>query len=232
MPVIATAGWSIPKTVAERFPSEGTSLERYAAVFPGVEINSTFYRSHLPSTYEKWAASVGDDFRFSLKLPKTITHERRLAGIADLFAAFLEETALLGQKRGPLLCQLPFSLRFDASLVRTAFAAMRERYDGMIVIEPRHRTWAEPTAYRVLQDHGVERVFADPAPVWSKESFQVSPAYIRLHGSPEIYYSRYTPEEIAAYRAIIGPESWCVFDNTASGAAIVNALEMAGLGEF
>ena len=71
---IGCAGWSIPKAHAGAFPAVGTALERYAQVFDCVEINSSFYRSHRPSTYERWAASVPDHFRFSVKMPKQITH--------------------------------------------------------------------------------------------------------------------------------------------------------------
>jgi uncharacterized protein YecE (DUF72 family) len=229
MPVIATAAWSVPNTVASRFPQEGSGLQRYAAVFNGVEINSTFYRSHRSSTYERWAESVGEAFRFSVKVPKLITHERRLQDIAPLFDAFIDEIAPLGPKLGPLLCQLPPSLRFDSPLISAALQTMRNRFDKVIVIEPRHRSWAGEEAFQVLDEYRVGRVLADPAPVWNSSSFAEAPAYIRLHGSPEIYYSRYSPEQIAEYAALLGPQSWCVFDNTASGAAIENALEMLAI---
>lgn len=231
MPVIATAAWSVPKAVASQFPQEGSSLQRYAAVFNGVEINSTFYRSHRSTTYERWAVSVGDAFRFSLKLPKLITHERRLRDISPLFDTFMDEIAPLGSKLGPLLCQLPPSLRFDGDVISAAFQAMRNRFDGEIVIEPRHRSWASETAFQLLEEYRIGRVLADPAPVWDVSSFADTPPYVRLHGSPQIYYSRYRPEEIAAFGALLGPKSWCVFDNTASGAAIENALEMRAIAD-
>ena len=75
---IGTAGWAIPRAVAGSFGEEGTALKRYTGRFDIVEINSTFHRPHRRSTYERWTASVPDDFRFSVKLPKTISHELRL----------------------------------------------------------------------------------------------------------------------------------------------------------
>jgi uncharacterized protein YecE (DUF72 family) len=226
MPVIATAAWSVPKAVADRFPGEGSILQRYAAVFPGVEINSTFYRSHRSSTYERWAASVGDDFRFAVKIPKDITHVRRLKDIREPFSLFLQEISPLGDKIGPLLCQLPPSLRFEAELVRQALGAMRESFDGRIALEVRHVSWADADALAIIREFRIERVLADPALVWPKASFDGFVSYMRLHGSPEIYYSRYTAEEIADHSRMLGPDSWCVFDNTAAGAATENALEM------
>lgn len=226
MPVIATAGWSIPKAVADRFPEEGTGLARYASVFNGVEVNSTFYRRHRTATFERWAASVPDDFRFAVKLPGEMTHGLRLRNIGPVFETLLADVAPLGGKLGPLLCQLPPSLSFRVEEAQLAFAVMRSLYDGTIVIEPRHRSWNTPSAIETLQHFGLSRVFADPAPVWQKADFATPPSYVRLHGSPQIYYSSYDEAEIRAFLAWLEPEDWCVFDNTAAGAACENALVM------
>jgi len=90
LPIIATAAWSIPKAVADRFPEEGSGLSRYAAVFKGVEINSTFYRQHKAATFSRWADSVPKDFRFAIKIPKEITHVRKLKDIGGAFEIFLQ----------------------------------------------------------------------------------------------------------------------------------------------
>src|SRR5690349_10182868 len=109
-PRIGCAGWAIPKQHAVLFPSSGSQLERYAQRFNAVEINSSFYRPHLPATYARWAASTADDFSFAVKMPKVITHMRRLAGAAEPLERFLDEVGSLGAKLGPLLLQLPPSL--------------------------------------------------------------------------------------------------------------------------
>jgi uncharacterized protein YecE (DUF72 family) len=75
---VGTAGWSLDRRYAAHFPGAGSHLQRYSGSFNAAEINSSFHRPHRRSTYERWAASVPEDFRFSVKLPKTITHERRL----------------------------------------------------------------------------------------------------------------------------------------------------------
>lgn len=229
MPFIATAAWSIPKTVADRFPAEGSGLSRYAAVFDGVEVNSTFYRRHRQKTFERWAGSVPETFRFAVKLPREMTHERRLRDIDRLFATFMDDIAPLAGKLGPLLCQLPPSLAFHAAEAGDAFAAMRDAFAGTIVIEPRHGSWASPPARAALARHGIERVLADPAPVWPAADFPDPPRYVRLHGAPRMYYSSYDDAEIHAIRKRLAADSWCVFDNTASGAAIENALAMLDL---
>jgi len=226
LPIIATAAWSIPKKMVDRFAEQGSGLMRYASVFDGVEINSTFYRRHKISTFARWADSIPDGFRFSVKLPKEITHTRAMKDIAKPFDTFLEDIAPLGEKRGPLLCQLPPSLTFNADTFKTAFKTIRDAGDGPVVIEVRHKSWASAEALDLLKSYAIDRVLADPAPVWPPEDFDHPPKYVRLHGKPKIYYSSYTNVEIRSFSDLLASDSWCVFDNTASGAAIENALTM------
>lgn len=228
MPIIATAAWSIPKAVADRFALEGSALSRYASVFGGVEVNSTFYRRQKTSTFARWAESVPDSFRFSVKLPKEISHTRAMKDIAQPFGTFLADIAPLADKQGPLLCELPPSLAFNADVLNTAFEVIRKTYDAPIVIEARHKSWASAKALDLLKTYAIDRVLADPAPVWPAEDFAVPPRYTRLHGKPKIYYSSYTEDEIRSFSELMAPDSWCVFDNTASGAAIENPLTMLG----
>lgn len=226
MPLIATAAWSIPKKMTDRFAQGGSGLTRYASIFSGVEINSTFYRRHKTSTLARWAQSVPDSFRFSVKIPKEITHTRAMRNVAEPFDAFLGDIAPLGDKRGPLLCQLPPSLVFDADVLNTTFETIRNADDGPIVIEARHQSWGAADALDLLKSYAIDRVLADPAPVWPATHFTVPPRYVRLHGKPKIYYSSYSKDEIRSFKELLGPDSWCVFDNTADGAAIENALTM------
>lgn len=229
MPVVATAGWSVPGAVAARFAAGGSALSRYASVFAGVEINSTFYRRHRASTFARWAEAVPVGFRFAVKIPKEITHLRAMKDIRAPFGLFLEDILPLADKRGPLLCQLPPSLVFDARSAERAFDAIRAMDAGPVVIEPRHRSWASPAALTVLQNYSIDRVLADPAPVWPAADFSDPLRYVRLHGKPVMYHSRYGKGEIKAFAERLAPDGWCVFDNTASGAAIENALEMLEL---
>jgi uncharacterized protein YecE (DUF72 family) len=201
-------------------------LTRYASVFNGVEINSTFYRRHKTSTFARWAESVPDSFRFSVKIPKEITHTRAMKDIGDSFNTFLDDIVSLGEKRGPLLCQLPPSLEFNYGGMKTAFNTLRNADQGHIVIEVRHKSWASAEALELLKSYAIDRVLADPASVWPAEDFSDPPRYVRLHGKPKIYYSSYSVEQIRAFSKLLAPDSWCVFDNTASGAATENALTM------
>ena len=231
--LIGVAGWSLPKEHADRFPAEGSHLERYAARFPAVEINSSFYKPHRPTTYARWAESVPESFRFSVKVPKVATHEHRLADVGDVLEGFLAEATQLGDKLGPLLVQLPPSLVFSAKIAEEFFATLRERFDGLVAFEPRHPSWFETAAERLVTKYRVARVAADPAvvPAAAVPGGWDGLVYYRLHGSPRIYHSAYPDEYLEALaRALTdaarSAEVWCIFDNTAAFAATVNALDV------
>src|SRR3712207_2589622 len=162
---IGTAGWSIPKEHAAPFPALGSHIERYAGVFNAVEINSSFYRPHRTTTYERWAASVPETFSFAVKVPKAITHERRLTDVGDLLDRFLSEVAGLGSRLGPLLVQLPPSLSFQTGIADRFLSELRSRIVGSIVCEPRHASWFTPEVETLLAELRIARVAADPAPV-------------------------------------------------------------------
>jgi uncharacterized protein YecE (DUF72 family) len=233
---IGTAGWSIPRAEQRRFPPGASHLARYAQALPAVEINSTFYRPHRAATFERWAASVPRAFRFSIKMPRAITHDQRLAGSTPLLASFLAELAPLGSRLGCLLVQLPPSLAFDARVARAFFAALRRRFDRGVALEPRHASWLESRADGLLREFEVARVAADPprAAGGGEPGGWPGLAYFRLHGSPRVYYSSYEPGfldalagKLRALRRRRVP-TWCIFDNTTLGAATGNALSIAG----
>lgn len=232
---IGTAGWSIPRTEQRRFPAGESLLARYAKALPAVEINSTFYRPHRATTFERWAASVPRAFRFSVKIPSAITHDRRLAGTAPLLKTFLADLAPLGSRLGCLLVQLPPSLAFDTRVARAFFTALRKQFDGRVAFEPRHASWFEDRADRLLDGFKVARVAADPPRVEGGGQPGGWPglAYFRLHGSPRMYYSAYEDQYLNALAVRLRAlrrrriPTWCIFDNTTLGAASGNALDLA-----
>lgn len=233
---IATAGWAIPRNVAAAFPSEGSGLQRYAQRFGGVEINSTFYRSHRASTFARWVAITPPSFAFAVKAPRTITHLARLSDCRTLLQRFAEEIRPLGEKLGPVLIQLPPSLAYERPLADAFFARVREVFEGRpIACEPRHVSWLESESDELLAAWRVARVAADPArhPLAATPGGWRGFEYSRLHGSPRMYYSAYDAPFLRALaerlRDSAAAESWCVFDNTTSGAAAANALDLAAV---
>jgi uncharacterized protein YecE (DUF72 family) len=182
---IGCAGWGLPSAKAGAFPSPGTHLERYVRVLPAVEVNSSFYRPHRRETWERWAASVPPGFRFSVKVPRQITHFRRLREADPALDELLGQVSGLGPKLGPLLVQLPPSFAFDDPAA------------------------ARPGGWRGLT-------------CW------------RLHGSSRMYVSAYSRAFLRRLAATLTAgarraETWCVFDNTADGAALDDARALLAL---
>jgi uncharacterized protein YecE (DUF72 family) len=203
-------------------------LERYAQVLNAVEINSSFYRPHQPKTYARWAESVPDDFRFSVKLPRSISHDGRLAGVDDLLARFADEAGALGDKLGCVLVQLPPSLALDLAVAGDFFQRIKDAFSCTIACEARHATWFADGGTELLLRHHITRVIADPPAGQAGPHVATSDTiYARLHGSPKTYYSAYDDaylDGVAAHLA--GKDAWCIFDNTAAFAALPNALSL------
>ena len=208
-------------------------MERYSQVFNSCEINSSFYRPHKTETWERWAKSVPAEFRFSVKAPRSITHEAKLNCSSESLSSFLQQIKFLYDKLGPVLIQLPPSLGFEHSRARRFLSLLRESYGGDVVWEPRHASWFDDRVDDLLKEFHIARVAADPpcVPAASRPGGAASLVYFRLHGSPRRYYSVYSNEFLGllcGQLANLATNSrvWCVFDNTASGSAIQNALEL------
>lgn len=234
---IGCAGWSIMSRHAEWFSREGSHLARYATRFDVVEINSSFYRPHATGTYARWAAAVPPTFRFSVKLPGSITHDARLQRTGDALSRFADEIAGLGRRLGGVLVQLPPSLAFDARVASTFFASLRRRLDAPVACEPRHASWFDPRVDALWQRYGIARAAADPARL-AEAAFpggQGRWRYWRLHGSPRMYYDSYDEPRLRGFAAALlaGAKSrqatWCIFDNTAGGHAVANAVRLQEL---
>jgi uncharacterized protein YecE (DUF72 family) len=180
---------------------------------------------------------VPDGFKFSVKVPRDITHKARLVDIGARLQSFLGEAYGLGDRLGPLLVQLPPSLAFERETALTFFRDLREQFSGAVVCEARHATWFERSAASVLRKFAVGRVAADPAKIAAaaKPAGYGGLCYYRLHGSPRVYYSSYGSAALAKLAARMrrdassGVEAWCIFDNTAAGAALANARELQSL---
>jgi len=234
---IGTAAWTNPP--AER-PARATGqshLQHYATRFNAVEINSSFYRPHERGTYRRWAESTPAAFGFSVKAPRSVTHESGLRHCRVELRQFLEEVAGLGQKLRVILVQTPASLAFEARVVGRFFASLTSAGLCRIVCEPRHPSWFTPRAEAALSRHGVSRAAADPAKIPGAGTPGGAPnlVYYRLHGSPRMYYSAYSQsflrELSVTLRALTASaqEAWCVFDNTALHESWNNALQLRSL---
>jgi uncharacterized protein YecE (DUF72 family) len=230
-----------------------------------VEVNGTFYSLTSPRACDSWRAAVPDDFLFAIKGSRYITHMLKLRNFEAPLANFLSSGVLrLGKKLGPILWQLPPQLPFDegratgflSALPRTVGAAERlaRRHDARTrgraavtgrdgrdlelrhALEARHPSWLEKRAVDVLRAAGVALVSADTA---GRHPFSLertaSFAYLRLHGSRQLYASRYVDRELTAWARVIsawrseGSDVYAYFDNDAQAHAPQDALRLAAL---
>ncbi len=233
---IGTAGWTLPKQHTHLFAAEGSHLERCASGLNCVEVNSSFHRPHMPKTWARWAACTPDDFRFSVKVPKTITHTAQLINTGALLVEFLDQVRELGEKLGPLLVQLPPKLAFDEGIAHEFFTTLRELHAGGVVFEPRHASWFTPEVDRLLRGFEVARVAADPpkgSPLAGVPAGWNGLRYWRLHGAPRTYYSEYNASFLRKFANELSEsqdaETWIIFDNTALGHATANAMDLKQL---
>ena len=231
---VGTAGWGLSREQQEHFGSGDSVLQRYATRFNAAEINSSFYRPHRPATYARWAASVPQGFRFSVKIPKAVTHTAKLRDCAAPLAEFVEQVSHLGENLGPLLVQLPPSLSFERDVVEDFFGVLHGMTPARTVCEPRHASWFTPEVDVLLRNLNVSCVAADPAkvPAAAHPGGSLSTVYYRWHGSPKMYSSSYSDSQLAKLAAQVQAlpgDVWVIFDNTAAGAAVENGLTLRTL---
>jgi uncharacterized protein YecE (DUF72 family) len=178
---IGTSGFSYAPWKGSFYPEKlptSRMLSYYAERLDTVEINNTFYRMPAPEMLTKWAAETPAGFQFALKSPRRITHERRLADVADTLARLNEVAATLGDKLGPVLFQLPPFLRKDvprlADFVTHLPAGMRA------ALEFRHESWFAPDVYEVLRSRDVALCLAEAEELATPVEATASWGYLRL----------------------------------------------------
>ena len=239
---LGTAGWTVPKQHLALFSAMAggaklSHLERYASRLRCVEINSSFHRPHRRATWERWAAATPDQFRFSVKAPKAVTHTARLVNTGGALLEFFDAVRGLGHKLGPVLVQLPPKLTFEEGVAQEFFTTLRELHQGPVVLEPRQASWFTPSVDRLLRSFEIARVAADPpkgSELAARPGGWPGLRYWRLHGTPRTYYSDYDEHWLGAFAERLrslqdGPgdeETWIIFDNTTLGHATANAVSL------
>ncbi|TCJ12086.1 DUF72 domain-containing protein [Flaviaesturariibacter flavus] len=224
------------------FPTsfEGASrLTYYASLFTSLEVNSSFYKLPRPATVAKWRDSVPEGFRFTFKVPKSVTHAKGLQFISEDVARFAEAVAEAGDKKGCLLVQLPPSLKRDheEELEGLLETLAGDTAGWHIAVEFRHVSWYHREVYRMLQRHGAGMVEQDmPASATPPANVSERFAYLRFHGPGGRYRGSYDHEVLEAYAARIagwlgaGKDVYAYFNNT-MGDALANLQTLNGLVE-
>jgi len=227
---IGISGWRYEPWRGTFYPpglAQARELEYASRRMPTIEINGSFYSLQTPASYRRWHDATPDDFIFSVKGGRYVTHMRRLltprAPLGNFFASGIAE---LRQKLGPFLWQLPPNFAFDGERIEAFLAmlpqdtdaatALARHHDAKLktrahcvykparrlrhAMEVRHPTFVDPAFIKLLRKYGVAFVIADTAGKWVEyEDVTADFVYMRLHGAVTLYQSRYTEPELATF---------------------------------
>lgn len=229
--LVGTSGWQYGHWKAVFYPKElpyNKWLKYYNNFFNTTELNVTFYRDVKSSSFEKWYNTTSTDFKFSIKLNRLITHLKRLKVDAEIVNNFLIKMAILKEKLGIILIQLPPSLKFDISLLKDFLSCLNKSY--RYAMEVRNNTFINDNFFELLRKSGIAFVLADSAGRYPYfEAITANFIYIRLHGSKRLYTSSYNDGELKKWAQKIilwDKKSYIYFDNDFSGYAVKNALKL------
>ena len=230
---IGISGWRYPGWRGDFYPpglAQRRELEYASRRLTSIELNGSFYSLQRPSSYQSWRDETPDDFVFSVKGGRFVTHFKRLVDVETALANFFASGVLaLGPKLGPILWQLPENLPFDPDVLDAFFAllphttveaaSLAERHDDKVkpgqsltttdterpvrhALEFRSGTFAAEAAYEIMRRHRVACVLADTAGRWPKvEQVTSDFMYVRLHGDQELYASGYSDDALDDWAA-------------------------------
>ncbi len=232
---VGTSGWAYRHWLGRLYPRRlpgAQMLAFHSRRFATVEVNSTFYRPPAPEVVDAWRAQTPPGFRFTLKMPRAITHDKRLVDVARETEAFVDLARRLGPKLGVLLAQLPPGFRADPPLLDSFLSLLPSSLQ--VAVELRHRSWHDAATGRLLARHGAARVVHD----FGRKATPLPPTapfvYLRLHGPSGRYRGGYDAETLLAWAEQLkawireGLEAWCYLNNDERGHAVEDALALRG----
>jgi uncharacterized protein YecE (DUF72 family) len=201
--LVGTSGYSYPPWKGSFYPEKlpaARMLGFYSGRFPTVEINNTFYRMPAPEMLQKWAAETPDGFRFALKSPRRITHEKRLVDTADSVLRLYESAAALGDKLGPVLFQLPPFARKEVGKLEAFLAGLPAGVHA--AFEFRHESWFSRDVYDALRARGAALCIAEDEDLATPLEATASWGYLRLRRQD------YDDGAVAAWAGRIRAQGW------------------------
>jgi uncharacterized protein YecE (DUF72 family) len=234
---VGTSGWNYPSWPGVFYPEKlpGRAwLAFYAREFSTVEVNYSFYRLPDPKAFARWVEQVPQDFTFSVKASRFISHIKRLQGVAKAWRAFVSRAMALKAQLGPVLVQLPphfpkDTARLDRFLKQAAPSVPR------LVFEFRNDSWLTEEVYDLLRRHNTALCVADSVRYRRVDVITADFTYIRFHGRSKMFASHYTKAELAKEARKIrrhvdnGLDVYVYFNNDAKGYAVKNARTLIGL---
>ncbi|WP_404961617.1 DUF72 domain-containing protein [Streptomyces sp. 147326] len=234
---VGTSGWQYRDWSGVLYPSDRPQrlwLEEYTRHFPTVELNNAFYRLPSPETFTQWRARTPPGFVMAVKASRFLTHVKRLADPAEPVRRLMEHAAPLGDRLGPVLLQLPPTLRADPAALDACLASFPT--GTRIAVEPRHESWWTAEVRSVLVGRGAALCWADRrsrpvTPLWRTTDW----GYVRFHegrSQPAARYGRTALRSWASRIADTWPRDadvFAYFNNDAGGAAVADARSFGRL---
>ncbi|MFH1366728.1 MAG: DUF72 domain-containing protein [Patescibacteria group bacterium] len=233
---IGTSGWQYKHWYEVFYPEDVKSdglLQYYSQHFKSVELNASFYHLPKPEVFQGWYKKTPNDFLFSVKASRYITHIKKLRDFEEGGTRFIEAAKELKEKLGPILFQLPPFLKANKEVLETAIKILPKDYK--YAFEFRHGSWFTPEIYDILKKHNVALVMADSPNFPLKKEITADFIYLRFHGSKSLYGSKYTEEELNSWAKDImawqkqGMDIYAYFNNDAEGYAVENAKQLENL---
>lgn len=228
---IGTSGWTYQHWKGIFYPDKWPKsrwLEYYIRHFDTVELNATFYRLPNPTTFEDWKYRTPDNFVWSVKSSRFITHIKRLENPAEPLGRFYNAIAGFKEKLGVILFQLPPSLAFDGKIFRDFCESLDSR--ARHALEVRHLSWINDQVFGILKEFNIALCIADSAGRYPFcEEMTADFVYIRLHGSQKLYASPYREDELQAWAEKVDlwkKDAFIYFDNDDEGHAVNNAKRL------
>lgn len=237
---IGTSGWSYAHWRHILYPDHlagNQLLNWYAKTFKVTEINTSFYHLPLESTVKHWADEVPARFKFCPKISRYITHVKRLLNPEDTLPKFFDIFDHIHKRLGPVLIQLPPTLKFDQERVTHFFKVLTTTYKGYtFALEARHESWMEDAPLALLKKYKIAWVIAFSGKRWpAKEKVTAKDIYLRFHGPDGYFDTGYTKRQLEGYAKKIREwqqqrhRIWAFFNNDGHGYAVKNAQTLTDL---
>ncbi len=237
---IGTSGWTYDDWEKSFYPFDikrSEWLKYYSKHFNTVEINVSFYHQIKDGVYEKWRKIVPQNFIFSVKISRYLTHIKKLNEPKEPWERFINNVKFLGRKLGPILVQLPPNFKVNIEKISNLLKIIPSKYK--IALEVRNNTWFTSEVYNILKKHNASLVLADSeeCPSLTKAKFlnkeiTANFIYIRMHGPGNLYSSKYTITQLKRLAKNIEllrrktKEIYVYFNNDTNAYAIENAIQL------
>lgn len=235
---IGTSGWNYSSWRGKFYPekmNQDKYLDYYCRQFNTVELNYSFYRLPSKRLCQGWSERTTNEFVFSLKAGRFITHTKRLKDAKGYFKKFYQTAAFLGKKLGPILFQLPPSLQRDAQRLDKFLTMLRSGFENIdAAFEFRHKSWHTKEVYKLLEKYEIALVVADSGGRYPTADLvrTANFLYFRFHGPKELFASKYSVQELAGWAERIAKfaggkiSTYIYFNNDFNAYAVDNAKTM------